>query len=128
MHKLIAVLALALAGAAVAAAPAGAGGGNDGVLRSGNCSGAADWKLKAKHDDGRIETEFEVDQNVNGRRWRVVIRKNGRVVFNQIRRTRGPSGSFEVRRLLGNATGPDRIVARATALANGQTCRATVRV
>ena len=52
--------------AAVAAAvlgvalPASAGGGKE-VLRTGNCSGSADWKLKLKLDDGRIETEFEVD-------------------------------------------------------------------
>ena len=33
---------------------------------AGSCSGGSTAKLKVKHDDGRLETEFEVDQNRNG--------------------------------------------------------------
>jgi hypothetical protein len=93
---------------------------------AGSCSGSANWKLKAQLDDGRIETEFEVDQNRVGRRWHVKIRRNGALAFDAIRTTMAPSGSFEIRRRLGNAAGPDRIVATATALATGQTCRGVV--
>ena len=118
---LVAAVALSIAGAASAR-----GGGNESRIKSGSCSGSATWKLKAKLDDGRIETEFEVDQNRVGRRWHVKIRRNGVLAFDGIRVTMAPSGSFEVRRRLRNAAGRDRIVATATALATGQTCRGVV--
>jgi len=118
---LTAAVALSVAGTASAR-----GGKSEPTIKSGSCSGSATWKLKAKLDDGRIETEFEVDQNRAGRRWHVKIRRNGALAFDGVRRTTAPSGSFEVRRRLGNAAGPDRIVARATALATGQTCRGVV--
>jgi hypothetical protein len=124
MRKLT-FIALTLAAALLVAAPA-ALGGNDRdreVLRTGTCSGASTWKLKAKLDDGLIETEFEVDQNRVGRRWRVTIVQNGRIVFRGIRRTTARSGSFEARVFLANRPGADRIVASARALAGGETCR-----
>ena len=92
------------------------------VQKSGKCSGSATWKLKLKNEDGRIEAEFEVDQNVVGKRWNVVMSRNGSVVLRGVRTTRAPSGSFEVRKLFGNA-GSNRVVATARALASGQTCR-----
>jgi hypothetical protein len=96
-----------------------------GVLKSGKCSVGATWKLKAKRDDGGVETEFEVDQNRVGRRWSVVLTRNGSVVFRGVRRTVAPSGSFEVRKVL---PGGGRIVATAKALAGGQTCKAAISV
>jgi hypothetical protein len=101
------------------------GAGDPGVLKTGKCSAGATWKLKAKRDDGGVEAEFEVDQNRVGRRWSVVLRRNGAVAFRGIRRTTAPSGSFEVRKIL---PGGGRIVATAKALAGGQTCRATLSV
>jgi hypothetical protein len=86
------------------------------------------WKLKAKVDGGVIETEFEVDQNVVGKKWRVVIRQNGVKRFSGIKTTKAPSGSFTVRRLLDNTAGSDRIVGKATALATGQTCRGALTI
>ena len=115
--------------AAVVALPAVAPAKNNpGVTRAGVCSGGASWKLKAKHDDGRVETEFEVDQNVNGRRWNVVITRNGVVVFRGARVTRPPSGSFSVNRRIANAAGRDRIVATARSVVGGRVCRAVVAV
>jgi len=129
MWKLISVIGVLLAAAALASASsAPASGGGDEVIKRGSCSGSADWKLKAKHDNGLIETEFEVDQNVVGRRWKVVIRQNGVKRFEGIRRTKAPSGSFEVRRLLDNKSGADRIVAKARALSSGQTCRGELSI
>jgi hypothetical protein len=115
---LVAAVALSIGGTASAR-----GRGSEPTIKSGSCSGSAKWKLKAKLDDGRIETEFEVDQNRIGRRWHVKIRRNGVLAFAGVRTTMAPSGSFEIRRRLGNASGPDRIVATTTALATGQTCR-----
>ena len=127
MRKLIVITALLAIGVALpAVAPAK---NNPGVMRTGVCSGlGASWKLKAKHDDGRVETEFEVDQNRNGRRWNVVIRRNGVVVFRGSRITRPPSGSFSVNRRIGNAAGRDRIVATARSVVGGGVCRGVVTV
>jgi hypothetical protein len=123
MIKLIVFAVVVLAAAAFATSAALAQGGDREVIKSGSCSGAAAWKLKAKADDGRIETEFEVDQNRVGRKWHVVIKQNGIVRADVVKTTQAPSGSFEVRRLLPNMAGGDFIVAKATALATGQTCR-----
>jgi hypothetical protein len=131
MRKLTLIGIAALATALLVLAPAAfAGGERDdrGVIKSGRCSAGATWKLKSKLDDGRLETEFEVDQNRVGRSWRVTIVKNGARVFSGIRRTVAPSGSFEVRRLLGNAPGADRITATARALGTGQTCRGSLAI
>ena len=129
MGRLIVLATLVASIAALAAASAApAHGGGAEVIKRGSCSGSADWKLKAKHDDGRIETEFEVDQNRVGRKWRVVIRQNGVTRFSGIRTTKPPSGSFTVRRFLDNEAGSDRIVAKARALAAGQTCRGALTI
>ena len=61
MRTLVALglTALAVAVALVAALPAAAGGQE--VIRTGSCSGSADWKLKLKLDDGRIEFTIGVE-------------------------------------------------------------------
>jgi hypothetical protein len=93
--------------------------------KSGTCSAASQSKLKVKADNGRLETEFEVDQNRVGKRWSVTLKRNGSTVFHSIRTTQAPSGSFEVRRLLAGGAG-SRIVATAKSLSSGETCRAAI--
>jgi hypothetical protein len=115
------------AGALAVAAPAHAqGGGDEGVERQGSCSAGATWNLKAKHDDGRIETEFEVDSNRVGQRWRVRIADNGVLVFRGVRLTQAPSGSFTVERRIANRRGADHIRAVARQPRTGQRCVGTV--
>ena len=63
------------------------------VLARGSCTGASSAKLKLSPENGRIEVEFEVDQNRNGVRWNVVLTRNGVRVASLSRVTRGPSGS-----------------------------------
>ena len=140
MHKLTFTVFAVFAAVLVAfASTAAASGGSDDpagddhgggkvtrtLAKSGNCSAASRSKLKVKADDGRLETEFEVDQNRVGKRWRVTIKRNGSTVFRGIRTTQAPSGSFEVRRLLAGGTGT-RIVATAKSLSSGETCRAAL--
>jgi hypothetical protein len=120
------VATLAAMAVLVGALPAAAGGQE--VIRSGSCSGNADWKLTAKPDDGRIEVEFEVDQNRNGQRWRVVLRRDGDRFFRGVRETHAPSGSFEVSRRPGNTPGPNRIKARAVNLGSGQVCTGALTI
>jgi hypothetical protein len=120
---LVGVVAVVVAVPALAPAKS-----SPGVIRQGKCSGSASWKLKAKLDDGLIETEFEVDQNIAGRRWNVVITRDGTTVFRGARTTRPPSGSFTVERRIRNPAGSDRIVARAQAARGGQICRGVVTI
>ena len=92
MRKLIVFSLLALAAATLTVAPVASAQRDDNreILKRGKCSGASTWKLKLKFDDGRIEAEFEVDQNIVGRRWRVVLRRNGVVALRRIRRREHP--------------------------------------
>ena len=107
--------------ALVLAAPGLAKDG-DKVVR-GTCTKASTSKLKLGEEGGRIEVEFEVDQNRNGVRWTVVLSRPSGVVVRTTRVTRAPSGSFELRRVVANLAGPDRLVARATS-PSGEVCRA----
>jgi hypothetical protein len=93
------------------------------VIRTGSCTGATDWKLKLSPEDGRIEVEFEVDQNRNGRTWNWSLKNDGVRFAHGQATTKAPSGSFEVRRLTTNGSGPDVIKARATNPATGEVCR-----
>jgi hypothetical protein len=103
--------------------PATAASAKDGdVIREGQCSGASDWKLKLSEENDRIEVEYEVDSNVNGQTWRVRLFRNGNRFFLGDRVTKGPSGSFEVRRVIDNLAGNDVVTARARNLGNGETC------
>ena len=80
--------------------------------RAGSCTGGSHAKLKVKHSGGRLETEFEVDQNRDGAKWTVRLRRNGKSVVKTSAITKGPSGSFSVARRIGDRAGSDRIVAR----------------
>jgi len=104
----------ALAGTATLAPPALAShGGGDGTVARGACSHAGVWKLKAKHDDSRIEVEYEVDTNHAGQRWTVRLSDNGHPFFTGHRTTKPPSGSFTIHRRPANRAGSDTIRARA---------------
>jgi len=104
----------------VGVAPAFAG--DDEVIRRGDCSGSADWKLKVKTDDGRLEVEGEVDSNVNGQTWHWRILRNGNVAARGTAQTTRRSGSFSVERRVTNGAGNDRIGFRARSARAGQTC------
>jgi hypothetical protein len=92
------------------------------VRKSGGCSDSTTWKLKLSEENSKIETEFEVDQNVSGDEWKVVMKKDGDVFFRGRRTTGGRSGSFEVRRVVGDGSGSERIVAHARNLETEETC------
>lgn len=109
----------ALVVVALTAAPAGVA--KDGDIRVvGRCTGSTTSKIKLSAENGRIEVEFEVDQNRNGVRWAVVVSRPTRVLFRGARVTRPPSGSLERDRGHGR---PRPIRARATSPA-GEVCRA----
>ena len=123
MNGLRRVVAVAIATATLVGGAAGVAAAKDGdVIRRGACSGRSDWKLKLSEENGRIEVDYEVDQNRVGDRWRVRIRHDGDVVFAGRRTTKGASGSFEVRIVERNRRGNDLFRARAVNLRIGETC------
>ncbi len=125
MRKVIAASVAALCGLTIAVAAASAGVAKDGdIIRRGNCTGSTDWKLKLSEENGRIEVEFEVDQNRNGVSWNVRLFQNGSQIARATRVTRGPSGSFEFRKVAPNSAGTDSFRARATR-ASGEACTGT---
>jgi hypothetical protein len=98
------------------------------VRVTGSCTLSSTAKLKAHHDDGRIEYEFEVDQNRNNRLWSVRVWDDGHRVFTGTRRTHAPGGSFSLDRKIANRAGTDTISARAVNATTGEVCRATLNV
>ena len=116
-----------LVGGVVARPPVMRAASND-VVRTGSCSMGSDWKLKVGPEDGRLEVQFEVDQNRNGQTWNVVLKHNGTAFWSGQRTTQPPSGSFEVRKLTANAAGTDQIVGRATNSKTCEVCKGTVSI
>jgi hypothetical protein len=115
------------------------GGGDDGpgddnggarardreVRRAGTCTLRSTAKIKVKDEDGgRLEVELEVDQNRNGQKWGVVLRRNGAVVVRTSARTRAPSGSFSLERLIADRAGADTVTGVARNAETGETCTA----
>ena len=124
--RLFALAALALAVAAVTAAPLASAKDGNGVRVRGACTQGSTSKLKLSREDGRIEIEFEVDQNRNGVRWRVTLLRNGSRVASTTATTRAPSGSFEVRRLVARGAATARVTAVATR--PGERCNARAAI
>ena len=120
--RLIALVGtLALSVMALTVAPLASAKGGHGVQVSGVCTKHSTAKLKLSNDDGRVEVEFEVDQNRNGIPWKVTLRRNGSLVATTTATTHAPSGSFSVRRLIPGASGT--FVAVATR-SSGERCTA----
>jgi hypothetical protein len=95
--------------------------------KRGHCTSDSSAKLKVKRDNGRLETEFEVDQNRNDVRWTVRIRRDGKSVVKTSATTKAPSGSFSIERRIGDPVGSDRIVAKATS-PSGEVCKASLTI
>ena len=143
MHKRTATFSALLATAALAAAPfalasngaddpAGDDRGGDrdrgsvkDVRVAGTCTLSSSAKLKLSPEDGRVEVEFEVDENRNGKKWGVTMKRNGTRVVSRAATTRAPSGSFEVRAVIAAGSPRTTVTAVARRAATGEVCRAT---
>lgn len=120
-------IAVGLVTAAAALVPATALAKDGDVRTRGTCSKSSTAKLKLSPENGRIETELEVDQNRSGVRWSVTLKRNGSRVASTRATTRAPSGSFTVRRLLTGTSGADTISARAVS-PSGEVCTARATI
>jgi hypothetical protein len=102
-------------------------GGGGAAVTDGACFGAVAYKLKADAKPANmVGAEFEVDANVAGQQWRVVLFHNGTRVMRDTFTTAGLSGSFTVRKRVPDAAGSDTFRARAVRLRDGQSCSGSV--
>ncbi|MBK5117004.1 MAG: hypothetical protein JJE23_08820 [Thermoleophilia bacterium] len=125
-RKILIPLTTATAAMALAVPTALAKG--DDVRSTGTCTGSSSSKIKAKARDGRLEVEFEVDQNRNGVKWKVRLKDNGKRVFRGNARTKAPSGSFSVERKIRDLSGTDRIKGIGKNPATGERCVAKLKI
>jgi hypothetical protein len=127
MKRTVTLLSLAAAVTAAAIPATADAKHGTGTRVSGACSGAAVSKLKAAHENGKIEVEFEVDSNRRGQSWQVVIKRGSSAVYRATKTTKAPSGSFTSRKITRNGAGVETISARATG-PGGQVCTAKLRI
>lgn len=120
----VAAVALVAATTVLPAVSAEAKAGD--VIRSGSCSGRANWKIKASPQNGRIEVEGEVDSSRAGQQWAWSIRHNGSLSARGSKTTSGASGSFSIRRVVVNIRGTDRIDWRGRNPRSGEVCDGTL--
>ena len=103
----------------------GARAAADDVRVRGACTLSSTAKLKLSPEDGRVEVEFEVDENRHGSRWGVALTRNGTRVVSRAAVTRAPSGSFEARAVIAAGSPRTTVTAVARRAATGEVCRAT---
>ena len=118
----VALVAVAMTLAAPLALPAQAA--TPVHVTSGSCSGNSSWKLTLKFDNGRVESDVEVQTPLAGQQWRSAFKDNG-VVFGYALKTTVADGSFSATRFATNQAGPDSILVKSTNVATGEVCRAT---
>ena len=123
-HASIRHLALATCLAAAVALPAFALADDGDVRRLGQCSKSANSNIKLSPENGRIEVEFFVDPSRFGQTWRVILKRNRKVVVRSRATTNRTTGWFTFRRSLHNRRGaPDKVVGYAKG-PTGEFCRA----
>lgn len=120
-------LALGVLGSTAVLAPTAFASGG-GVRTSGSCSMSGTWKITAKHDNGALEVQAEVDTNRAGQHFTWRLTDDGVRVASGTAVTTAPSGSFEVNRHIANRAGTDKITFRAVNTASGNTCTGSVSI
>ncbi len=128
MNRRITTITTALIVSAGLAASAMASGNDNEIRNAGTCTGSSSSKIKVKPNDGRIEVEFEVDQNQSGDTWKVRIKDNGSVAFKGNATTHGRSGSFSIERKIDDLAGSDAIKATAHNKGSGERCSAAATI
>ena len=121
---LLALLLLGLSAGAAAARENDGGGGRDEVLVAGNCGRGATSSLRVRARDNEIEVRFRLRQTRARGVWRITIVHENRVSSRATGRTTPSDDSFEVRRMLPDLPGSDRVVVQAWG-PSGVGCRAT---
>lgn len=118
-------LAGLMAAGIMGAMPHAFASGGEKIVTEGSCSGASTWKLSLSPENGALEVELEVDQNVVGDTWKVALKDNGAAFFRGQAVTQAPSGSFEIKKITADQVGTDNFVGLARNVSTGETCMAT---
>ena len=95
-------------------------------VRTGDCTGSTDWEMDVYMEDGRIESELEVDHSRSGAHWDWTMKNDGNIFASGHRTISAGRDSFVVVRFSTNGPGSDTIVARAVNSATGEICRGSV--
>ena len=77
-------------------------------------------------EDGRIESEFEVDHSRAGATWSWTMRNDGQRFASGQATVRSGRDSFVVNCFSTNGRGSDTIVSRAVNRATGEVCRGSI--
>ncbi|KAI2497224.1 hypothetical protein MHU86_17271 [Fragilaria crotonensis] len=91
------------------------------VIKKGRCTGASTYKLKLSPENGKVEVEFEVDQNKNGVNWAIKFFSNNVQFASGTYMTAATSGSFSADQLSSFRSGTFKVVATRP----GETCNAS---
>ena len=115
-----------LIGAAVVL-PMTAASAADSVTRSGTCTAASTWTMRAAEADGDVAAlRLTVDSSHAGQTWSVALSRQGTRFFST-QRTTDTAGDFTVSRNAREANGVDDVyTARAENLRTGEVCSARV--
>ena len=107
--------------------PVTAASAADSVTRSGACSGASSWSLRASEAAGDVAALRQfVNSPRAGQTWNVALSRQGSVFFTT-RRTTNSAGDFTVTRNAREVNGVNDVyTARARNLATGEICSARV--
>ena len=107
--------------------PVTAASAADSVTRTGACSGASTWSLRAAEAEGDVAAlRLFVNSRRAGQTWNVALSRQGSVFFTT-QRTTNSSGDFTVTRNAREANGVNDVyTARARNLSTGEICSARV--
>jgi hypothetical protein len=121
MIALVAMLALALPMAGTALAD------GDEVEKHGTCTLGSRWALDAEDEGKYLEVDFEIDTTKASQDWRMVLKHDGIVFFNQVRATES-DGDVDVERHVRDHAGSDGISGRGVNLTSGEVCRGALKI
>jgi len=93
------------------AAQARGGSGSESVQVTAACGRVA-LSLVLRDGQGRSEADFVLDQNRNGRRWKLTMAHNGAIVAHASRTTRAPGGVLRWQVVTGSSLDTVKVTAR----------------
>ncbi|GAA5152059.1 hypothetical protein GCM10023340_31740 [Nocardioides marinquilinus] len=117
-----AVTAIAVPTALLAAAPAQADGFDR--EKQGRCGGGV-YELSVDREDGVYEISADLDRVAPGSSWRVVLKQDGKVIANVVRKA-DREGDLDVDRVRRDTRGTDTFAFTANRLNGAAKCGASV--
>lgn len=88
------------------------------------CAGA-DVEFDVEKEDGRFEVGVDIDRAKPGSKWRVVLRHDGKVFHNKVRRA-DREGDVEVERTRRNTAGKDVFKVTVKKVGTKKSCSRTI--